>query len=214
MPSSRFTRSCSTPTVPDDPYLGRELGRYFPTEIGESVPRRLAAASTAARDHRHATHQFDDQPRRRYADACASPTRPARRPASIAAAFAAVRDSYGMIALNGEIDALDNKVAGKTQLDALRRGAGSAARPHGLVPAQCRSAPGARGHRRALSRRHRRRWRRRSTARYRRRRWPRALPRRPSWRRPACRRRWRSASPTCRRSRPRPTSCWWRIAPA
>ncbi len=36
--------------------------------------------------------------------------------ASIAAAFAAVRNSYGLIELNGEIDALDNKVSGDTQL--------------------------------------------------------------------------------------------------
>ena len=36
--------------------------------------------------------------------------------ASIAAAFAAVRDSYNMSALNGEIDALDNRISGKLQL--------------------------------------------------------------------------------------------------
>ena len=36
--------------------------------------------------------------------------------AAIAAAFAAVRNSYDLIALNSEIDALDNKVSGKTQL--------------------------------------------------------------------------------------------------
>ena len=36
---------------------------------------------------------------------------------SIAAAFAAVRNSYDMIALNSEIDALDNKISGKLQLD-------------------------------------------------------------------------------------------------
>ena len=36
---------------------------------------------------------------------------------SIAAAFAAVRNSYDLIELNGEIDALDNKVSGKVQLD-------------------------------------------------------------------------------------------------
>ena len=35
----------------------------------------------------------------------------------IAAAFAAVRDSYDLIALNSEIDALDNKISGKVQLD-------------------------------------------------------------------------------------------------
>ena len=35
---------------------------------------------------------------------------------AIAAAFAAVRNSYGMVELNGEIDALDNKVSGDVQL--------------------------------------------------------------------------------------------------
>jgi len=38
-------------------------------------------------------------------------------PAAIASAFAAVRDSYGMTALNGAIDQLDNRIAGKVQLD-------------------------------------------------------------------------------------------------
>jgi glutamate dehydrogenase len=38
-------------------------------------------------------------------------------PASIAAAFAAVRNSYDLIGINSEIDGLDNKLPGKTQLD-------------------------------------------------------------------------------------------------
>src|SRR5271154_705995 len=38
-------------------------------------------------------------------------------PTAIAAAFAAVRDSYDMTALNTAIDGLDNKVSGKLQLD-------------------------------------------------------------------------------------------------
>ena len=38
-------------------------------------------------------------------------------PAAIASAFAAVRDSYGMTALNGAIDGLDNRISGKLQLD-------------------------------------------------------------------------------------------------
>jgi glutamate dehydrogenase len=37
-------------------------------------------------------------------------------PADIAAAFAAVRDSYGMPELNEEINALDNRISGKLQL--------------------------------------------------------------------------------------------------
>src|SRR6185369_17665014 len=36
---------------------------------------------------------------------------------TIAAAFFVVRNSYDLIALNGAIDALDNKVSGKLQLD-------------------------------------------------------------------------------------------------
>ncbi len=38
-------------------------------------------------------------------------------PAAIASAFAAVRDSYGMTALNAAIDELDNRIPGKLQLD-------------------------------------------------------------------------------------------------
>jgi glutamate dehydrogenase len=38
-------------------------------------------------------------------------------PAAIASAFAATRDSYELTALNAAIDALDNKVSGKLQLD-------------------------------------------------------------------------------------------------
>ena len=36
---------------------------------------------------------------------------------AIASAFAAVRNSYNLIELNSEIDALDNKISGKVQLD-------------------------------------------------------------------------------------------------
>src|ERR1700719_4890908 len=39
------------------------------------------------------------------------------QPATIAAAFAAVRDSFGMTALNTAIDRLDNIVPGKLQLE-------------------------------------------------------------------------------------------------
>src|SRR5262249_27518156 len=38
-------------------------------------------------------------------------------PPAIAAAFAAVRNSYDLIELNSKIDALDNKISGKVQLD-------------------------------------------------------------------------------------------------
>jgi glutamate dehydrogenase len=102
--------------VPDDPYLGRELNRYFPPAIAEKFPDAL----TKHRLRREiiATQLANSMINRggptlvvRIADETgASPDR-------IAAAFAAVRNSYGLIELNTEIEALDNKIAGKLQLD-------------------------------------------------------------------------------------------------
>ena len=84
-------------------------------------------------------------------------------PAGIAAAFAAVRDSYDMPALNDEINALDGKVPGKVQLDLY------AAVQDLLLDRLVwflRNADLSRAcrRRRALSRRASPRWRRRSTA--------------------------------------------------
>ncbi len=104
-------------TVPDDPYLGARAAALFPAADRRALPRRARASPAAPRDHRHPARQFDDQPRRRRPWWCASPTRPAPRRPRIAAAFAAVRDSYDMIALNTAIDTLDNKVPGKLQLE-------------------------------------------------------------------------------------------------
>lgn len=103
-------------TVPDDPYLARELHRYFPQEMTE----RYEDALHAHRLRREiiATQLTNSMINRggatlivRIADQTGA------APSSIAAAFAAVRQSYDMVALNGEIDTLDNKVSGKTQLD-------------------------------------------------------------------------------------------------
>ena len=103
-------------TVPDDPYLGRELNRYFPKAMSERYPDDLHAHRL--RREVIATQLTNSMINRggatlivRIADqtGAASP--------AIAAAFAAVRNSYDLVELNGEIDALDNKVPGKVQLD-------------------------------------------------------------------------------------------------
>ncbi len=102
--------------VPDDPYLSRDLERYFPKEMSQRYDEAL---------HRHrlrreiiATQLTNSMINRggatlivRIADQTGA------APAAVAAAFAAVRQSYGMVELNGEIDALDNKISGKVQLD-------------------------------------------------------------------------------------------------
>ena len=43
MPSSRSTANCSIRRVPDDPYLARELERYFPKEMSERYDDALHA---------------------------------------------------------------------------------------------------------------------------------------------------------------------------
>ncbi len=101
--------------VPDDPYLARELDRYFPKPLTDRFPK-------AVQDHRLrreiiATMLSNSIVNRggpsfvaRIADETGADA------AEIAAAFAAVRDSYRMTDLNGEIDALDTRVSGKVQL--------------------------------------------------------------------------------------------------
>jgi glutamate dehydrogenase len=102
--------------VPDDPYLARELGRYFPKAIDVRYPDALE--HHRLRREIIATHLANSMINRggpslivRIADQTGAV------PASIASAFAAVRDSYGMTALNAAIDGLDNKIPGKLQLD-------------------------------------------------------------------------------------------------
>jgi glutamate dehydrogenase len=102
--------------VPDDPYLARELGRYFPKAIDVRFPDALE--HHRLRREIIATHLANSMINRggpslivRIADQTGA------APSSIASAFATVRDSYGMTGLNGAIDGLDNKVPGKLQLD-------------------------------------------------------------------------------------------------
>ncbi len=102
--------------VPDDPYLARELGRYFPKAIDARFPDALE--HHRLRREIIATYLANSMINRggpslivRIADQTGA------APASIASAFAAVRDSYGMTALNSAIDRLDNKIPGKLQLD-------------------------------------------------------------------------------------------------
>jgi glutamate dehydrogenase len=102
--------------VPDDPYLGRELGRYFPKVVAEQFPdavehHRLRRDIIATQLANSMINRGGPSLLVRIADQTGA------SPARIAAAFAAVRDGYGMTALNAEIDALDNKVSGRLQLE-------------------------------------------------------------------------------------------------
>ena len=102
--------------VPDDPYLGRELERYFPKEMSEHYDDALHAHRL--RREIIATQLTNSMINRGGATLIVRISdQTGAAPAAIAAAFAAVRNSYDLIALNGEIDGLDNKISGKAQLD-------------------------------------------------------------------------------------------------
>jgi glutamate dehydrogenase len=102
--------------VPDDPYLARELGRYFPHAIAARFPdalehHRLRREIIATQLANSMINRGGPSIIVRIADQTGA------APAAIASAFAVVRESYGMTALNTAIDGLDNRIPGKVQLD-------------------------------------------------------------------------------------------------
>ncbi len=102
-------------SVPDDPYLARELGRYFPPSISSRFPD--AVERHRLRRDIISTGLANSMINRggptlvvRIADQTgASVDR-------IAGAFATVRDSFGLTALNTAIEELDGHIAGEVQL--------------------------------------------------------------------------------------------------
>ena len=103
-------------TVPDDPFLSRELERYFPVELREKFPDAIAS-------HRLRREIIATQ----LANAIVNrggPTVVSRlvddtgaEAVTIAAAYAATRDVFGLTDLYNGIDALDGKIGGEQQLD-------------------------------------------------------------------------------------------------
>jgi glutamate dehydrogenase len=102
-------------SVPDDPYLGRELARYFPKVIAEKFPEALE--KHRLRREIIATQLANSMINRGGPSLVARVTDETGADSpSIAKAFAAVRDSYGLRDLNGLIDTLDNRIDGAFQL--------------------------------------------------------------------------------------------------
>ena len=102
--------------VPDDPYLGRELTRYFPKELVQAFPdalekHRLRREIIATQLANSMINRGGPSLVVRIADQTGASS------AAIASAFAAARNSFDMPALNEEINALDGKVPGKVQLE-------------------------------------------------------------------------------------------------
>ncbi|MCB9992357.1 MAG: NAD-glutamate dehydrogenase [Hyphomicrobiaceae bacterium] len=106
-------------SVPDDPYLGKELYRYFPDRLAEKYPatidnhrlRRevIATVLCNAMINRGGPGYVTTLSAATSADA-----------AQIACAYAAARDAFGLTELNAAIDARDNNVTGDVQLALYR----------------------------------------------------------------------------------------------
>ncbi len=111
---SLYDRLLDSP-VPDDPYLGRELQRYFPKVMqdryGEEIENhRLRREIIATQLSNAIVNRGGPTVIARLVDETGADG------ATIAAAYAAVRESYDVGALNRAIDACDNKIPGELQL--------------------------------------------------------------------------------------------------
>ncbi|WMT92342.1 NAD-glutamate dehydrogenase [Pelagibacterium sp. H642] len=101
--------------VPDDPYLARELFRYFP----ETLKARFPEAIETHRLRREVIATVLSNAminRGGPAFVTRLVTITAAEPGAVAFAYAAARDSFELQELNAAIDALDNRVSGETQL--------------------------------------------------------------------------------------------------
>ncbi|WP_406854760.1 NAD-glutamate dehydrogenase [Alsobacter sp. KACC 23698] len=105
--------------VPDDPYLATELVRYFPRMLVDRFPdavehHRLRREIIATQLANAIINRGGSTVVTRLVDQTGADA------PTIAAAYAATRDSYDLIALNGAIDALDGKIPGELQLQLYR----------------------------------------------------------------------------------------------
>ena len=111
-----LSHDLSASTVPDDPYLARELFRYFPPEMrdrfaseieGHRLRREIIATQLANSLINRGGPTLLVAARDRTGASVAELTR----------AYAAVRDSFALQELHAEVEALDTKISGRLQLD-------------------------------------------------------------------------------------------------
>jgi glutamate dehydrogenase len=102
--------------VPDDPYLARELFRYFPAPMRERF-------ATEIENHRLRREIIATQLANSLINRggptllVAARDRTGAPVAELARSYAAVRDSFGLQSLHADIDALDAKISGRLQLE-------------------------------------------------------------------------------------------------
>jgi glutamate dehydrogenase len=102
--------------LPDDPYFADELDRYFPAAIRERFPdavsgHRLRREIVATQLSNIVINRCGPAAIARFADETGADA------SAVAAAYALTRDAFGLLDLNGAIDALDARIHGAVQLD-------------------------------------------------------------------------------------------------
>ena len=106
--------------IPDDPYLSRELQRYFPAQLREQfsdaiIAHKLRRDIISTQIANAIINRAGPTAITRLADETGSDT------PTIVAAYATVSDSFGMVQLNNAVDALDEVITGELQLDLYAR---------------------------------------------------------------------------------------------
>lgn len=102
--------------VPDDPYLAKELFRYFPEKMSKTYVDEIS--SHRLRREIIATMLANSLINRGGATVLTRVTdQTGAAPVEITRAFAIVRDSFGLTELNTDIDALDTLIDGQLQLE-------------------------------------------------------------------------------------------------
>ena len=108
--------------LPEDPYLGHDLERYFPPPLPERYAEQMRGAPAAPRDHRDRRRQPARRPRRARRSRSGSARRPARRRRSSRARTRSAREIFDMRSFWSAVEALDNEVEAQIQLDDADRG--------------------------------------------------------------------------------------------
>ena len=106
--------------IPDDPYLGRELERYFPARLRERFPDAIATHKLrreiiATQIANAIVNRAGPMAVTRLTDETGADA------ATIAAAYAATRDCFGLSDFNAAVDALDGAIAGAVRLGLYAR---------------------------------------------------------------------------------------------
>ena len=105
--------------LPEDPWVGTALARYFPSVLKEKFGGLYRAPSAEARDRRDACAEQHGQSRRRHVRAPVDGNDRRRRPLRVVRAYLLTREIFGLVPVWQAIESLDNVVPDELQSQML-----------------------------------------------------------------------------------------------